>query len=72
MDGGYVLRDQSLQSCPTVTVWTVARQASLSGDSPGMNTGVGCHALPPPGDILNPGLNPHLLCLLHWQEFFTC
>ena len=22
---------------------------------------------PPPGDLPDPGLNPHLLCLLHWQ-----
>ena len=27
------------------TVRTVVRQAPLSGDSPGKNTGVGCHAL---------------------------
>ena len=28
-----------------VTPWTVAHQAPLSMDSPGKNTGVGCHAL---------------------------
>ena len=28
-----------------VTLWTVAHQAPLSWDSPGKNTGVGCHAL---------------------------
>ena len=27
---------------------------SVCGDSPGKNTGVGCHALPP-GDLPNPG-----------------
>ena len=27
------------------TPWTVARQAPLSRDSPGKNTGVGCHSL---------------------------
>ena len=27
------------------TLWTVARQAPLSVNSPGKNTGVGCHAL---------------------------
>ena len=33
------------QSCPTlVTPWTVAHQAPL-WDSPGENTGVGCHSL---------------------------
>ena len=29
-----------------VTLWTVAHQTPLSWDSPGKNTGVGCHALP--------------------------
>ena len=28
----------------SVTPWTVAYQASLSGNSPGKNTGVGCQA----------------------------
>ena len=27
------------------TPWTVARQAPVWGDSPGKNTGVGCHFL---------------------------
>ena len=27
------------------TLWMIARQAPLSMDSPGKNTGVGCHAL---------------------------
>ena len=39
--------------------------SSVHGNSPGKNTGVGCraplHALP------DPGLNPHLLSLLHLQ-----
>ena len=44
-----------------VTPWTVVCQVPLvHGDSPGKNTGVGCHAL-------LQGLNPHLLHLLHWQ-----
>ena len=35
------------QSCLTLlTPWTVAHKAPLSMDSPGKNTGVGCHALP--------------------------
>ena len=34
------------KSCPTLaTLWTAARQAPLSVDSPGKNTGVGCHFL---------------------------
>ena len=36
-------------------------------DSPGTNTAVGCHALLQ-GIFLILGSNPHLLCLLHWQE----
>ena len=35
-------------------------------DSPGENTGVGCHALQ--GIFPTQGLNPYLLCLLHWQS----
>ena len=46
-----------------VTLWTIAHQAPLS---PGKNTGVGCHALPP-GDLPNPGIEPESLCLLQWQ-----
>ena len=35
-------------------------------DSPGKNTGVGCHALLR-GTFPTQGWNPRLLCLLHWQ-----
>ena len=35
-------------------------------DSPGKNTGVGCHVLLQ-GIFLTQGLNPCLLCLLPWQ-----
>ena len=35
-------------------------------NSPGKNTGVGCHALPQ-GIFLTQGLNLCLLHLLHWQ-----
>ena len=35
-------------------------------DSPGKNTGVGCHFLLQ-GIFLTQGPNLHLLCLLHWQ-----
>ena len=35
-------------------------------DSPGKDTGVGCHALLQ-GLFPTQGLNPHLLRLLHWQ-----
>ena len=40
--------------------------SSVHGDSPGKNTGVGCHALLQ-GIFLTQGLNPRLLYLLHWQ-----
>ena len=49
-----------------VTPWTIACQAPLSRDSPGKNTGVGCHALLQ-GIFLTKGLNPRLLCFLHQQ-----
>ena len=39
----------------SVTPWTIARQASLSMDSPGKNTRVGCHA-PLQGLFLTQGL----------------
>ena len=39
--------------------------SSVHGDSPGKNTGVGCHSLFQ-GIFPTQGLNPHLLCLLHW------
>ena len=35
-------------------------------DSPGKNTGVGCHALLQ-GIFLTQGSNPCFFCLLHWQ-----
>ena len=40
--------------------------SSVHGDSPGKNTGVGCHALFQ-GIFLTQGSNPRLLRLLHWQ-----
>ena len=52
------------------TLWTVALQAPLSmgflPDSPGNNTGVGCHFFLQ-GIFLTQGSNPCLLHLLHWQ-----
>ena len=47
------------------TPWTIALQALCAWDSSGKNIGVGCHALLQ--GIFTQGLNPHLLCLLHWQ-----
>ena len=45
---------------------TVARQAPLSWDSPGEDTGVGCRFLLQ-GAFPTQGSNPSLLRLLHWQ-----
>ena len=41
--------------------WTVTHHAPLSRDSPGKNTGVGCHALLQ-GIFPTQGSNPHPLC----------
>ena len=47
-------------------LWTEAHQVPRSMYSPGKNTGAGCHALLQ--EIFSTQwLNPHLLCLLHWQ-----
>ena len=54
----------------SVTPWTVAHQAPLSWNSPGKNTGVGCHRLLQ-GLFLTQGLNLHLLGLLLAGGFFT-
>ena len=50
----------------SATSWTVTRQASCPGNSPGKNTGVGRHVLLR-GIFPTQGSNPHLLGLLHWQ-----
>ena len=41
--------------------------SSIHGNSPGKNTGVGCHALLQ-GIFPTQGSNPCLSCLLHWEE----
>ena len=41
--------------------------SSVHVDFPGKNTGVDCHFLLQ-GIFWTQGLNPPLLCLLHWQE----
>ena len=48
------------------TLWTAARQVSLSMGFSGKNTEEGCHALLY-SIFPTLGLNPLLLCLLHWQ-----
>ena len=49
-----------------MTLWTLAL---YPWDSPGKNTGVGCHALLQ-GMSPTQALNPCLLCPLHWQVSF--
>ena len=64
---------QSLQSCLSVTLWTVAHQVPLSV---GFSRQEYCSGLPcpPPGVLPNPGKDPHLLHPLHWQadSLHTC
>ena len=50
----------------SMTPWIGARQAPLSKGFSRQEywSGLPC---PPPGDPPNQGLNPSLLCLLHWQ-----
>ena len=59
---------KSLQSCPTLCDPRDYSPlgSSVHGDSLSKNTGVGLPC-PPPGVLPDPGLNPCLLCLLHWQ-----
>ena len=49
------------------SLWTVAHRAPLSWDSPGENTGVGCHALLQ-GTVLTKGSNLCLLLLLQCRQ----
>ena len=59
-------RAELLQSCPTpCDPMDCSRPgSSVHGDSPGKNTGVGCHAFFQ-GDCPDLGIKPRLLCLLH-------
>ena len=45
--------------------------SSVHGDSPGKNTGIGCHGFLQ-GIFPIQGSNPHLLCLLHCRQIFYC
>ena len=51
---------------PSKTQWTIARQVPLIMDSPGKNTGMGCHALLQ-GIFPGQESNTQCLGLLHWQ-----
>ena len=48
------------------TLWAEPARRLCPWDSPGKNTGVDCHFFLQ-GIFPTQGLNPHLLCLLHWQ-----
>ena len=59
---------KSLQSCPTLSNPMKLQPTGFfcPWDSPGKNTGVGCHALLQRIFPIQ-GSNLHFLCLLHWQ-----
>ena len=50
-----------------MTLWSVAHRLLCLWDSPGENTGVGCHALLQ-GIFLTQGMNLHLLRLLYCRQ----
>ena len=50
----------------SATLWTVPARLLCPWDSPGKNTGVGCHTLLQ-GIFPTQGSNPCLLHFLHWQ-----
>ena len=54
-----------------VTLWTDPVKLFCPQDSPGKNTGVGCHALLQ-GIFLTQGLNPCFLQLLHCRWILHC
>ena len=62
------VRAQLLQLCPTLCepMNCSPSGSSIHGDSPGKDTGVGCHALLQ-GTFPTQGLNLRLLCFLHWE-----
>ena len=62
------MREVASVMSDSAILWTIACQAPLSmgGDSPGKNTGVGCHTLLQ-GIFPTQGKNSSLLSLLHWQ-----
>ena len=57
-------RFSCVQLC--AALWAVTHQAPLSMGFSKQEYWCGLPC-PPPGDLLYPRSNPHLLCLLHWQ-----
>ena len=65
------MRAKSLQSCLTVTLWTVARQAPLSVGFSRQEYWSGL-SFPSPGDLPDPGIEPaSLMSLALAGRFFT-
>ena len=60
------VHDKLLQSCPTLCDPMEPARLLCPWDSPGKNTEVGFPS-PSPRDLPDPGINPHLLHVLHWQ-----
>ena len=58
---------QTLQLCPTLCDPMDCSRRLCPQDSPGKNTGVGCHSLLW-GTFPTQGSNPDLLCLLHCRQ----
>ena len=60
------LHAKSLQVCLFVTPWLIAHEAPLPMGFCRQEywSGLPCS---PPGDLLDPGIEPRLLSLLHWQ-----
>ena len=61
-----MLRAKSLQSRPTLCNCMESTRLLCPWDSPGKNTGMGCHVLLQ-GIFPTQRSNLHLLYLLHWQ-----
>ena len=70
---GVCARAKSLQSCPTLcdSMDCSLQGSSIHGDSPGKNTGVGCHALLQ-RILPTQGMNLHFLLLLHCRQILHC
>ena len=68
LSGSYMIC--SVTSVKSDSLWPytlLPARVLCSWDSPGKNTGMGCHFLLQ-GIFLTQGSNPHLLCLLHCRQ----
>ena len=64
----FISESEVTQLCPTLgdLIDCIQLGSSVHGDSPGKNTGVGCHFLLQ-GIFLTQGSDLQLVCLMHWQ-----